>query len=69
MLLASQADLEKRVRDLSGYLEASQRRLMRAEARTAETPALLVRLQQKLALLEQTHAVAIREVCTGEGYT
>ncbi|XP_061379972.1 GRIP and coiled-coil domain-containing protein 1 [Danaus plexippus] len=58
---ASQADLEKRVRDLSGYLEASQRRLMRAEARTAETPALLVRLQQKLALLEQTHAVAIRE--------
>ncbi|KPI96882.1 GRIP and coiled-coil domain-containing protein 1 [Papilio xuthus] len=58
---ASQAELEKRVRDLSSSLEASQRRLQRAEARTVETPALLVRLQQKLALLEQSHSVAIRE--------
>ncbi|XP_072938567.1 GRIP and coiled-coil domain-containing protein 1 isoform X1 [Epargyreus clarus] len=58
---ASQAELEKRVRDLSSSLEASQRRLHRAEARTVETPALLVRLQQKLALLEQSHSVAIRE--------
>ncbi|KAL0880592.1 hypothetical protein ABMA27_001822 [Loxostege sticticalis] len=58
---ASQAELEKRVRDLSSSLEASQRRLQRAEARTVETPALLVRLQQKLALLEQSHSIAIRE--------
>lgn len=58
---ASQAELEKRVRDLSSSLEAAQRRLQRAEARTSETPALLVRLQQKLALLEQSHSVAIRE--------
>ncbi|CAG4966917.1 unnamed protein product [Colias eurytheme] len=58
---ASQSELEKRVRDLSSSLEASQRRLQRAEARTVETPALLVRLQQKLALLEQSHSVAIRE--------
>ncbi|CAG9785384.1 unnamed protein product [Diatraea saccharalis] len=58
---ASQAELEKRVRDLSSCLEASQRRLQRAEARTVETPALLVRLQQKLALLEQSHSIAIRE--------
>ncbi|XP_063822382.1 GRIP and coiled-coil domain-containing protein 1 [Ostrinia nubilalis] len=58
---ASHAELEKRVRDLSSSLEASQRRLQRAEARTVETPALLVRLQQKLALLEQSHSVAIRE--------
>ncbi|CAG5058773.1 unnamed protein product [Parnassius apollo] len=57
----SQAELEKRVRDLSSSLEASQRRLQRAEARTVETPALLVRLQQKLALLEQSHSIAIRE--------
>ncbi|XP_059045653.1 GRIP and coiled-coil domain-containing protein 1 [Achroia grisella] len=58
---ASQAELEKRVRDLSSSLEAAQRRLQRAEARTVETPALLVRLQQKLALLEQSHSIAIRE--------
>ncbi|CAK1549274.1 unnamed protein product [Leptosia nina] len=58
---ASQVELEKRVRDLSSSLEASQRRLQRAEARTVETPALLVRLQQKLTLLEQSHSVAIRE--------
>ncbi|XP_045447516.1 GRIP and coiled-coil domain-containing protein 1 [Melitaea cinxia] len=58
---ASQAELEKRVRDLNSSLEASQRRLQRAEARTVETPALLVRLQQKLALLEQSHSIAIRE--------
>ncbi|XP_013142410.1 PREDICTED: GRIP and coiled-coil domain-containing protein 1 [Papilio polytes] len=58
---ASQAELEKRVRDLSSSLQASQRRLQRAEARTVETPALLVRLQQKLALLEQSHSIAIRE--------
>ncbi|CAH2236559.1 jg8040 [Pararge aegeria aegeria] len=58
---ASQAELEKRVRDLNSSLEASQRRLHRAEARTVETPALLVRLQQKLALLEQSHSIAIRE--------
>lgn len=58
----SQAELEKRVRDLSSSLSAAQRRLQRAEARTVETPALLVRLQHKLALLEQSHAVAIREV-------
>ncbi|XP_075974579.1 GRIP and coiled-coil domain containing 88 kDa [Anticarsia gemmatalis] len=58
---ASQAELEKVVRDLSSSLEAAQRRLQRAEARTSETPALLVRLQQKLALLEQSHSVAIRE--------
>lgn len=58
---ASQAELEKRVRDLSSSLEAAQRRLQRAEARTVETPAHLVRLQQKLALLEQSHSVAIRE--------
>lgn len=58
---ASQAELEKRVRDLSSSLEAAQRRLQRAEARTVETPALLVRLQNKLALLEQSHSVAIRE--------
>lgn len=58
---SSQAELEKRVRDLSNSLEAAQRRLQRAEARTSETPALLVRLQQKLALLEQSHSVAIRE--------
>ncbi|XP_050669694.1 GRIP and coiled-coil domain-containing protein 1 [Leptidea sinapis] len=58
---ASQAELEKRVRDLSSSLEASQRRLHRAETRTVETPALLLRLQQKLALVEQSHSVAIRE--------
>lgn len=58
---ASQAELEKRVRDLSSSLEAAQRRLQRAEARTVETPAQLVRLQQKLALIEQSHSVAIRE--------
>ncbi|XP_026752004.2 GRIP and coiled-coil domain-containing protein 1 isoform X1 [Galleria mellonella] len=58
---ASQAELEKRVRDLSSSLEAAQRQLQRAEARTVETPALLVRLQQKLALLEQSHSIAIRE--------
>ncbi|KAJ0175549.1 hypothetical protein K1T71_008708 [Dendrolimus kikuchii] len=58
---SSQAELEKRVRDLSNSLEAAQRRLQRAQARTSETPALLVRLQQKLALLEQSHSVAIRE--------
>ncbi|XP_041988287.1 GRIP and coiled-coil domain-containing protein 1 [Aricia agestis] len=58
---ASQAELEKRVRDLSRSLEASQRRLQRAEARTAHTPASLVRLQNKLALVEQSHSVAIRE--------
>ncbi|XP_060803627.1 GRIP and coiled-coil domain-containing protein 1 isoform X2 [Amyelois transitella] len=58
---ASQAELEKRVRDLSSSLEAAQRRLQRAEARTIETPAQLVRLQQKLALLEQSHSIAIRE--------
>ncbi|XP_045768349.1 GRIP and coiled-coil domain-containing protein 1 isoform X2 [Maniola jurtina] len=58
---ASQTELEKRVRDLNSSLEASQRRLQRAEARTVETPALLVRLQQKLALLEQSHSIAIRE--------
>lgn len=58
----SQAELEKRVRDLNSSLEASQRRLQRAEARTVETPAQLVRLQQKLALLEQSHSIAIREV-------
>ncbi|CAH2107952.1 unnamed protein product [Euphydryas editha] len=58
---ASQAELEKRVRDLNSSLEASQRRLQRAESRAVETPALLVRLQQKLALLEQSHSVAIRE--------
>ncbi|XP_049868021.1 GRIP and coiled-coil domain-containing protein 1 isoform X2 [Pectinophora gossypiella] len=58
---ASQAELEKRVRDLSSSLEAAQRRLKRAEERTVETPALLVRLQQKLALVEQSHSVAIRE--------
>ncbi|KAG6445470.1 hypothetical protein O3G_MSEX003933 [Manduca sexta] len=58
---ASQAELEKRVRDLSSSLEAAQRRLQRAEARTVETPAMLLRLQQKLALLEQSHSVAIRE--------
>ncbi|CAH0581091.1 unnamed protein product [Chrysodeixis includens] len=61
LLPESQAELEKRVRDLSSSLEAAQRRLQRAEARTVETPALLVRLQQKLALLEQSHSVAIRE--------
>ncbi|KOB65734.1 DNA double-strand break repair Rad50 ATPase, partial [Operophtera brumata] len=44
-----------------GGQEAAQRRLQRAEARTVETPALLVRLQNKLALLEQSHSVAIRE--------
>ncbi|KAF9797601.1 hypothetical protein SFRURICE_001526, partial [Spodoptera frugiperda] len=60
-LNTSQAELEKRVRDLSSSLEAAQRRLQRAEARTVETPALLVRLQNKLALLEQSHSVAIRE--------
>lgn len=59
---ASQAELEKRVRDLSSSLEAAQRKLQRAEARTVETPAMLVRLQQKLALVEQSHSVAIREV-------
>ncbi|KAI8422189.1 hypothetical protein MSG28_006096 [Choristoneura fumiferana] len=58
---SSQAELEKRVRDLSSSLEAAQRRLQRAEARTVETPALLVRLQNKLALVEQSHSVAIRE--------
>ncbi|KOB73802.1 DNA double-strand break repair Rad50 ATPase [Operophtera brumata] len=42
-------------------IKAAQRRLQRAEARTVETPALLVRLQNKLALLEQSHSVAIRE--------
>ncbi|XP_026732617.1 GRIP and coiled-coil domain-containing protein 1 isoform X3 [Trichoplusia ni] len=57
----SQTELEKRVRDLSSSLSAAQRRLQRAEARTVETPALLVRLQHKLALLEQSHALAIRE--------
>ncbi|CAH4037636.1 GRIP and coiled-coil domain-containing protein 1 isoform X1 [Pieris brassicae] len=58
---ASQAELEKRVRDLSSALEANQRRLARAESRSGETPASLVRLQQKLTLLEQSHSVAIRE--------
>ncbi|KAJ2942546.1 hypothetical protein O0L34_g2014 [Tuta absoluta] len=58
---ASQAELEKRVRDLSSSLEAERRKLKRAEERTVETPALLVRLQQKLALVEQSHSVAIRE--------
>ncbi|XP_026315506.1 GRIP and coiled-coil domain-containing protein 1 isoform X2 [Hyposmocoma kahamanoa] len=58
---ASQAELEKRVRDLSSSLEAAQRKLQRAEARTVETPAMLVRLQQKLTLVEQSHSVAIRE--------
>lgn len=61
---ASNTELEKRVRDLSSSLEASQRRLQRAEARTVETPVLLVRLQQKMALLEQSHSIAIREVST-----
>ncbi|XP_053612891.1 GRIP and coiled-coil domain-containing protein 1 [Plodia interpunctella] len=58
---ASQAELEKRVRDLSSSLEAAQRRLQRAAARSADTPALLLRLQHRLALLEQSHSIAIRE--------
>ncbi|CAH0714121.1 unnamed protein product, partial [Brenthis ino] len=58
---ASRTELEKRVRDLNSSLEASQRKLQRAESRSVETPALLVRLQQKLALLEQSHSIAIRE--------
>ncbi|KAM3956653.1 GRIP and coiled-coil domain containing 88 kDa [Aphomia sociella] len=58
---ASQAELERRVRELSGALDAAQRRLQRAAARGRDTPELLLRLQHKLALLEQTHSVAIRE--------
>lgn len=57
----SNGEMEKRVRDLSGELEAAQRKLQRAEARAVETPQMLVRLQEKMALLQQTHSVAIRE--------
>ncbi|KAG7306328.1 hypothetical protein JYU34_008940 [Plutella xylostella] len=58
---ATTAELEKRVRDLTNELQAAARRLARSEARAAETPPLLVRLQHKMALIEQTHSVAIRE--------
>ncbi|GBP33486.1 GRIP and coiled-coil domain-containing protein 1 [Eumeta japonica] len=58
---AANIEMEKRVRDLSGELEAAQRKLQRAEARTVETPQMLVRLQEKMALLQQTHSIAIRE--------
>ncbi|XP_077295730.1 GRIP and coiled-coil domain containing 88 kDa [Arctopsyche grandis] len=54
-------ELEKRFRDLNSELEATQRKLNRAEARTIETPQMLVQLQDEISQMKQNHIVALRE--------
>lgn len=56
------SELEKRFRDLTNELEATQRKLNRAEARTQETPQMLVQLQEEISIMKQSHVMALREV-------
>lgn len=56
------SELEKRFRDLNNELEATQRKLNRAEARTQETPQMLVQLQEEISIMKQNHVMALRDV-------
>lgn len=53
---------EKRLRDMHNELEATRRRLKRAEAKAKETPPLLLELQDEMANMKIQHQAAIFEV-------
>ena len=53
---------EKKLRDVSNELEATRRKLRRAEAKTKETPPFLLQLQEEMANMKLQHQAAIFEV-------
>jgi len=53
---------EKKLRDVSNELEATRRKLKRAEAKTKETPPFLLQLQEEMANMKLQHQAAIFEV-------
>lgn len=53
---------EKKLRDLRNELEATRRKLKRAEAKAKETPPLLLELQDEMANMKLQHQAAIFEV-------
>ncbi|PNF31764.1 GRIP and coiled-coil domain-containing protein 1 [Cryptotermes secundus] len=52
---------EKKLRDLRNELEATRRKLKRAEAKAKETPPLLLELQDEMANMKLQHQAAIFE--------
>jgi len=53
---------EKKLRDVCNELEATRRKLKRAEAKAKETPPLLLELQDEMANMKIQHQAAIFEV-------
>jgi DNA repair exonuclease SbcCD ATPase subunit len=53
---------EKKLRDVSNELEATRRKLKRAEAKTKETPPFLLQLQEEMTNMKLQHQAAIFEV-------
>jgi myosin heavy subunit len=53
---------EKKLRDVHNELEATRRKLKRAEAKAKETPPLLLQLQDEMASMKLQHQAAIFEV-------
>lgn len=53
---------EKKLRDVRNELEATRRKLKRAEAKAKETPQLLLELQDEMANMKLQHQAAIFEV-------
>jgi len=52
---------EKKLRDVSNELEATRRKLKRAEAKTKETPPFLLQVQEEMANMKLQHQAAIFE--------
>jgi molecular chaperone GrpE (heat shock protein) len=57
---------EKKLRDVCNELEATRRKLKRAEAKTKETPPFLLQLQEEMANMKLQHQAAIFEVVSIE---